>query len=224
MRYSTVLFDLDGTLVDSIPDLTHSINAMLLELGYTAVSEDTVRHWVGKGAEHLVAEALQHASSTPVGTPLFNQALQLFLQQYHRQNENTVSRLFPQVAEGLELFKQSGYRLAIVTNKPLQFVPSLLQHMGIAHYFELLVGGDTCAHKKPHPMPYLYACEQLGIQPHEALIIGDSSNDSLAARQAGIDVLLVPYGYDAQQRVHTLDCDGIVSTIVDAAHWANTPH
>lgn len=96
--------------------------------------------------------------------------------------------------------------------------------MGIDAYFEVVVGGNTCSEKKPHPMPFLYACEQLGIAPNEALVIGDSSNDSIAARQAGIDVLIVPYGYNEGKSVQTLDCDGIVSSIAEAAQWAAQPN
>lgn len=122
--------------------------------------------------------------------------------------------------DGLEAFKAAGCRLAIVTNKPIEFVPALIEQMGIASYFEVIVGGNTCAEKKPHPLPFLYACEQLGIAPSDALVIGDSSNDSIAARRANIDVLIVPYGYNEGKSVQTLDCDGIVSSIVEAAQWA----
>ncbi|GGE56709.1 MAG TPA: phosphoglycolate phosphatase [Paenalcaligenes hominis] len=225
MRYKAVLFDLDGTLVDSIPDIAQGANLMLHDLGFAALSVEQISTFVGKGTHHLIdlclKEVTQQASIDPT---LQQQARRLFAHHYDHQTKHSISKVFPGVTEGLDRFQQAGCRLAVVTNKPMQFVPDLLRLMHLDHYFDLLVGGDTCAEKKPHPMPFLYACEKLGVSPADALVIGDSGNDSIAARQAGIDVLLVPYGYNEGKDVQDLDCDGIVFSIVEAAQWAAQPN
>lgn len=227
MRYSAVLFDLDGTLVDSAPDLAGSVNGMLQDLQLPKLSTEKISTFLGKGRDHLLKLSLNEATQKQNGNQTcniaFEKAIDLFNKHYHHHLEDSISVLFDGVEDGLKIFQQAGCQLAVVTNKPIEFVPQLLEQVGIKDYFEILVGGDTCAQKKPHPMPFLYACEQLGVDPHHALVIGDSGNDSIAARQAGIDVLIVPYGYNEGKSVQTLDCDGIVSTIVEAAQWAAQP-
>lgn len=224
MRYSAVLFDLDGTLVDSVPDIAASINNMLTELGHTALSSQRISLFLGKGMEHLIRRVLREVNAgMEPSAAYFEQAKALFAKHYFWQSAHSISTVFDGVKEGLEAFQAAGCKLAVVTNKPIAFVPLLLQQMGLKDYFELLVGGDTCAERKPHPIPFLYACEQLGVQPTDALVLGDSGNDSIAARKAGIDVLIVPYGYNEGQSVQTLDCDGIVSSIAEAATWAAQP-
>lgn len=220
MRYKAILFDLDGTLVDSIPDIASSTNAMLTELGFPMLSSQRISTFVGKGTDHLIKLSLLDVTQRPPSTELLQQAQNSFKHHYTAQTQTSLSRVFPGVREGLEQFQQAQCQLAVVTNKPFQYVPKLLQLMQLDHFFKLVVGGDTCPKKKPHPLPFLYACTQLGVQPQEALVIGDSSNDSYAARQAGIDVLLVPYGYNEGKDVQNLDCDGIVSSIAEAAQWA----
>lgn len=225
MRYSAVLFDLDGTLVDSIPDIAGGVNAMLREMGFEELSPQRISNFLGKGMDHLIWLSLGvYYPDAPPSPEDYDRARALFSKHYHSQLETSVSTLFDGVIKGLDAFKAAGCRLAVVTNKPIEFTPTLLQQMGIDAYFEVVVGGNTCSEKKPHPMPFLYACEQLGIAPNEALVIGDSSNDSIAARQAGIDVLIVPYGYNEGKSVHNLDCDGIVSSIAEAAQWAAQPN
>lgn len=223
MRYSAVLFDLDGTLVDSIPDLASSVNAMLVAMDYPTLSIEKITTFVGKGMQHLIWLALSEhiAPATPSETQL-KQGIALFSSAYEQQTQNTISTIFDGVIEGLEAFKAAGCQLAVVTNKPIEFAPTLLEKLQLQDYFEIIIGGNSCAEKKPHPLPFLYACEQLGIIPEQALVIGDSGNDSEAARRAGIDVLLVPYGYNEGKNVQSLDCDGIVSSIAEAAKWAAT--
>lgn len=223
MRYSAILFDLDGTLVDSVADIAAAANAMLINLNLSTLDVTLITSFVGKGIPNLVERCLNAALKTRSPHPeLLALGLDTFLKLYHKQLKQSIARLYPGVQEGLDAFKAKGVKLAIVTNKAIAFVPDILQKAGIAHYFDLLVGGDTCPQKKPHPMPFLYACEQLKVCPSKALVIGDSANDSLAANAAGIDVLLVPYGYNEGKSVQTLKCDGIVLSIKDAATWAAT--
>lgn len=224
MRYRAVLFDLDGTLVDSIPDIAQAVNHMLEEMGHPTLSPQKISTFLGKGMDHLIWLALNELTDAPAPAPEdYQKGRELFAKHYDLQLQQPSSTLFDGVKEGLDAFQAAGCQLAIVTNKPIEFVPALIQHVGIDHYFTCLVGGNTCEEKKPHPMPFLYACEKLGVTPAEALVIGDSSNDSIAAREAGIDVLIVPYGYNEGQSVQKLDCDGIVSNISEAAQWAAQP-
>src|SRR5690606_15716227 len=137
---------------------------------------------------------------------------------YHAVNGDR-TRIFEGVLEGLQAMRAQGLALAVVTNKPTEFTVALLEQTGLGGLFATVVCGDTCQEKKPHPMPVLFACKQLGVQPDEAVLIGDSFNDALAARAAGTFVLAVPYGYNEGRDVTTLDVDGIVATIPEAAAW-----
>lgn len=214
-----VLIDLDGTLVDTIPDLAAAANTMLADLGLPQLPVTQVATFVGKGTENLVRRCLTAArDGLPPKEAMTARALESFNMHYHSVNGRE-SRLYPGVLEGLEAFRNYGARLAVVTNKPTEFTVPLLQRCGLLEWFDTVVCGDTCARKKPDPMPLLHACERLGCQPEEALAIGDSVNDALAARAAGITVLAVPYGYNEGMDIQSLDIDDIVSGIDDAAAW-----
>jgi phosphoglycolate phosphatase len=250
MRFSAVLFDLDGTLLNTIEDLADAANGMLADMKLPQLPVDTVQGYVGKGTGYLVSQCIGHAQSivaghtppppsqrpalsaqqpfpTPVRPGLANtdnqalvqHGLQLFADHYRRcSGRKTV--LYPGVLEGLEAFRGQGMKMAIVTNKPTEFTPPLLQRAGIAGFFEQVVCGDTCEQKKPHPMPFLHACAQLRVSPQQALAIGDSVNDAQAAQAAGITVLAVPYGYNGGRDVRDFKVDDIVTSIDAAAEWA----
>ncbi|MCQ9617604.1 phosphoglycolate phosphatase [Paenalcaligenes niemegkensis] len=220
MRYSAVLLDLDGTLVDSIPDIAAAANAMLVDLGRNELSLQVITSFVGKGTDVLVQRTLLHDSGESTFDAIeYEQARTLFAQHYESVNgEKSIA--YDGVFEGLSAFKAMGCKLAVVTNKPIGFTIPLLNKLRLASYFDVVVGGDTTPEKKPHPLPFTYACEQLNIAPGQCLAVGDSINDALAARAAKIDVLVVPYGYNEGIDVQTLDVDGIVSSIADAARWA----
>ena len=140
--------------------------------------------------------------------------------RHYREVNGQQSEVYPGVIEGLQAFRLAGVKLAVVTNKALEFSQQLLRQTGLTPYFDLIVAGDTCARKKPHPDPLLHACQQLNVAPWRALMIGDSINDVQAARAAGVRVVLVPYGYHHGADIHRFDVDGIVSCIEDAVHWA----
>jgi phosphoglycolate phosphatase len=222
MRFAAVLMDLDGTLLDTAPDLADAANAMRIELGLDALPVATIAGYVGKGTEHLVFQTL--ANNTEGSVPdadAVQRGLALFGHHYHRVNGDKAV-LYPGVLEGLESFRRAGARMAIVTNKPTEFTLPLIERSGIAHYFDAVVCGDTCARKKPAPMPLLHACELLGVPAAKTLAIGDSVNDALAARAAHIAVLAVPYGYTEGLNVQDLEVDDIVTSIEAAAQWAAT--
>ena len=223
MPYRAILIDLDGTLLDSIPDLAAAANGMLTELGAPTLPLESIATFVGKGTEQLVRRCLQDERvRLPADDASVGRALTVFNHHYHEVNGRE-ARLYPGVLEGLEAFRAQGARLAVVTNKPTEFTLPLLEHSGLAPWFDAVVCGDTCEHKKPDPQPLLHACELLSCQPAQALVIGDSINDAKAARAAGMTVLAVPYGYNEGLDIHGLDIDGIVFGIDDACRWAFEP-
>lgn len=221
MQFAGILFDLDGTLLDTIPDLASSANAMRQDMGLPPISQGILATYVGKGVEQLVMRALGH-EGTPASVETVMRGLARYRDHYRQRNGNR-SQPYPGVHAGLQAFRAAGAKLAIVTNKDTEFTEPLLRRCGLFDYFDVVVCGDTCQHKKPDPIPLYYACEQLGIQPGQALFIGDSINDALAANAAGMPVLAVPYGYNEGRDVHTLPVNAIVGSIIEAAQWAANP-
>ncbi|GAA5232168.1 phosphoglycolate phosphatase [Verticiella sediminum] len=213
------LFDLDGTLLDTAPDLTLAANALRVELGMAPMREDVITTFLGKGMENLVRRVL--AGSLQIEEDAardISRELDLFRHHYHRVNGDR-TRIFDGTLDGLKAMRDAGIALAVVTNKPTEFTLPLLEQTGLRGFFPVVVCGDTCEHKKPHPQPVLHACDLLGKVPAQAVVIGDSVNDALAARAAGTAVLVVPYGYNEGREVSTLDVDGIVDSLPEAAEW-----
>ena len=207
-----VLFDLDGTLLDSIPDLSEACHRMMVELGRAPHSIDTIRTFVGKGMLNLVRRCLAESGSAEAAE--VDAAVDVFRRHYAVVNgERTV--IYPGVVEALAAFEAAGVPMACVTNKPAAFTAPLLERMGIAGFFGATVSGDTLPDKKPHPAPLLHACERLGVAVGEALMVGDSANDAEAARAAGMPVLLVTYGYSEGVPVDSIECDGLLSSLVE---------
>jgi phosphoglycolate phosphatase len=221
MRLAAALLDLDGTLLDTLPDLASAANAMRVELGLPPLAQDVIATYIGKGTRNLVRRALAHSLQASVDEAQVDHGLEIFERAYQLVNGDK-SLPYPGAVEGVMALRALGLRLAIVTNKPQAFTLPLLQRTGLAGFFEHAVCGDTCARRKPDPMPMLHACALLNIKPAQALVIGDSSNDALAARAAGMRVLAVPYGYNEGHGVHNLDVDDIVATIEDAAAWVKS--
>ena len=183
------LFDLDGTLVDSAPDLTTAVNYVATTFGCQPVIVDKVRQWVGQGARRLLTEVF-----TAAGHELPDTALAMLL-QYYEQHIADASLPYPGVMEALTALHQAGYALAVVTNKYKYLASPLLSKLNLASMFTTVVGG-TCAGKaKPHPEPVLLACSQLGVAPAQALMVGDSYYDEEAAFAAGASYRQVTYGY-----------------------------
>lgn len=219
MRFNTVLFDLDGTLLNTIPDLADAVNAMRMEMSMPPLRQDIVATYVGKGSEVLVRRALTGSQDEPLEADRLAEGMRLFYQCYHVVNgDKTV--IYDGVLDGLKAFREQGARMAVVTNKPGEFTDPLLVRTGLAGFFEHAVSGDTCARKKPDPMPLQHACQLLDGQPESTLIVGDSRNDVQAARAAGMAVVAVPYGYNEGQGVQSLAADAIVASINEAALWA----
>lgn len=192
-----LLFDLDGTLVDSGPDLALAVNRTLKDLGKVTFEQDTIRHWVGNGAKMLIERALSGSSTIDkqLDISLVQDALAIFLAHY-QECLCVESALYKDVKEGLFALKADGFRLTIITNKPTVFIQPILNGLGINNLFELLIGGDTLAEKKPNPSPLYYALDQLNVTASQCVMIGDSKNDILAAKAANIDSVGLTYGYN----------------------------
>jgi phosphoglycolate phosphatase len=207
----SVTFDLDGTLVDTIPDLAAAANGMLRELGRPAYEIASVAAFVGRGIPKLVERCLPDLDADALA-----QALGVFRRHYAIENGRR-STLYPGVLDGLLAFRKAGLPMAVITNKAAAFTEPLLLATQLAPWFEFAVSGDSLAEKKPHPLPLLHACERLGTTPAENLHIGDSRHDAAAARAAGCPVFLVPYGYNEGEGVQEIDCDAIVASLAEAA-------
>ena len=211
-----VLFDLDGTLLDSAPDLAAAANAMLAALGLPARDPAVIATYIGKGIPRLVERTLTGNLDTAADPVLFARALPIY-ERYYAEESGRRSVPFPGVIEGLRALRDAGLPLACITNKAERFTLDLLQRTGLDGFFPVVVCGDTVVRKKPDPEPVLTACAQLGVRPADALMIGDSANDVQAARAAGCPVWCVPYGYNEGRPVETLDCDAIVPDLAEAA-------
>ncbi|MCQ4298683.1 phosphoglycolate phosphatase [Pseudomonas songnenensis] len=190
-----VMFDLDGTLMDSVPDLAAAVDKMLMLLGREPVGIERVRDWVGNGSRVLVRRALaDRLEHDGVGDELADEALALFMQAYAGGHELTA--VYPGVRECLDWLREREVKLAIITNKPAQFIEPLLEEKGLAGYFGWLVGGDTLPQQKPDPAALFWVMDKAGVAPGESLFVGDSLNDVRAAKAATVRCVALTYGYN----------------------------
>lgn len=211
-----VLIDLDGTLLDTAPDLAAAANAMLAELGLSAIEPARVRDFVGRGIAVLVRRALAAALGREPEAALLERAQALFAAHYEREN-GRAARPFPGVLEGLAAMRAQGLRLACVTNKHSRFTRPLLAATGLDRFFDAVVTSDMAGARKPDPAVFLHACRLLEVAPAETCAIGDSANDAEGARAAGCTFLLVPYGYREGRSLDEIACDGVVASLAEAA-------
>ncbi len=210
-----VVIDLDGTLLDTAPDIAEAANRMLAELQLPPVAESLLKTYIGNGVGQLIKRVLTGDMDAEPDAALFARAMPLF-EKHYADVVSLDSRPYPGVIDGLDMLKRAGYRLACITNKAEKFTLPLLRDTGLRDYFELVVAGDTLPRKKPDPLPLLYACEKFGVAPNQMLLIGDSLNDTQAARAAGCYVFCVPYGYNRGRDVGELDLDAVVDTLAEA--------
>uniref|UniRef100_UPI0030D8B08D phosphoglycolate phosphatase n=1 Tax=Pseudomonas sp. EA_35y_Pfl2_R5 TaxID=3088690 RepID=UPI0030D8B08D len=206
-----VMFDLDGTLVDSVPDLAAAIDKTLLLLGQPAAGIEQVRDWVGNGARVLVRRALAGGlAHEHIDEGRAEQALELFMQHY--AESHALTQVYPGVQATLDWLREQQVELAIVTNKPERFVAPLLDEKGLGGYFRWIVGGDTLPQQKPDPAALLHVLKLARVDAAQALFVGDSRNDVLAAKAAGVPCVALSYGYNhgrpiaEENPAHVLDC------------------
>ena len=211
-----VVIDLDGTLLNTAPDLAHAAELMMADLGRPCPSLETISTYIGNGVSRLVKRVLTGEMDAEPEAALFEQAIVSY-QKHYGEHVSLHSRPFDGVVEGLDAFRAMGLHVACITNKAEQFTLPLLKDTGLIGYFELVLSGDALPKRKPDPLPLLHACEVFKVKPAELLLIGDSLNDTQAARAAGCPVFCVPYGYNRGRPVAELDLDAVVPTLAEAA-------
>jgi phosphoglycolate phosphatase len=211
-----VLFDLDGTLLDTIDAITAALNQALAEQRLGALTDAEVRALIGRGAPMLIARSL-----TRLGVAIDEAGHEALLQRYLLHfgrlaaGDERGVRLYPGVATCLGELHRLGLRLAVVTNMQRHFAFGLLQRQGLSDWIRVVVGGDSCVRRKPDPQPLQVACEALQVDAARALMVGDSVNDVLAARAAGLPIVCVPYGYNEGSDARELACDAFVETLAE---------
>lgn len=213
-RPEMVLIDVDGTLVDSVPDLAWCIDAMMSQLGLPQRGQERVRHWVGNGVERLVQRALMNQLDGDYDAVLYGKALPVFRQLY-AENTSKRSVLYDGVNEALAFLKTTGVKIGCVTNKASEFTLPILKDLGIADYFETVLCGDMVERKKPDPMPLLQSAATLGIEPEASMMLGDSMSDVKAARAAGFSIICMSYGYNHGEDIRDYHPDAVVDSMAE---------
>jgi phosphoglycolate phosphatase len=211
-----VLFDLDGTLLDTAEDIGSALNRALAEQQVAPLAPERIRALIGRGAPQLVQRVVARLPPRPwpVDAVLLLQRFYFHYDHMHDAHEYQ-ARPYPGVAEGLAQLHARGLRIAVVTNKAQHAAAALLGHLHLSEYVEVVVGGDNVAQRKPHPQPLLLACEALQVDVAQALMVGDSAIDVLAARAAGMRIVCVPYGYNEGDDPRALACDALVESVGD---------
>mgnify|MGYP003599053053 FL=1 len=216
-QFKLIGFDLDGTLVDSLPDLALSVNSALAEFDLPQASQELVMTWIGNGADILITRALTWAKEQS-GKALDEEQIKELKRRfgfYYGENLCNVSRLYPHVKETLERLKAQGYILAVITNKPTKHVQPVLAAFGIDHLFSEMLGGQSLPAIKPHPAPLYYLCGKFGLYPKQILFVGDSKNDILAAHAAGCAVVGLTYGYNYNIPIAEANPDWVFDDFAD---------
>ncbi len=213
-RPELVLLDMDGTMIDSVPDLAFSIDAMMAGLGLPERGEDNVRDWVGNGVERLVRRALTGAMEGEPDADLYRKAMALFLGLY-QENASRRSVLYPGVRECLDYLHTQNCGLGCITNKAARFTQPLLRDLGLLDDFALVISGDTLARKKPDPLPLQHAADYFGVTPRGSLMVGDSVNDVQAARAAGFGIVCVSYGYNHGEDIRDAAPDAVIDSLAE---------
>ena len=210
--YDAYLFDLDGTLVDTAPDIAAGLNHALREAGLKPVDSALTRHWVGHGARMALLQALQDQDA--YSEEVLEELLPAFLDHYG-SNVAVHSQIYPQVESTLTVLRDRGARLAVLTNKLTRFTEPLLSQIGLRDYFDLVVCGDTAAAPKPDAAPVNYCLQQFSVKAENTLVVGDSQTDVDAARAAGVPVVCVRDGYNHGIDVTTLNPDGVIDSFAE---------
>jgi len=212
------MIDVDGTLVDSVPDLAYCVDETMKAIGKKPWSEAQVRHWVGNGVPKLVERSLTGELEGTLDQVEYDQAYPIFLELYSH-NTSVRSCLYDGVKEGLDYMKAQGYTLGCVTNKAEQFTLPILKDLGIFDYFGIVVSGDTLSKKKPDPLPLLHSAEFFGIDPQHSLMLGDSVSDVKASRAAGFEIICMSYGYNHGNDIRDNNPDLVIDSMAELKEY-----
>ncbi|MCD8513034.1 MAG: phosphoglycolate phosphatase [Nitrincola sp.] len=205
--YKLIIFDLDGTLLDTVEEITASMNDMLTEFDLPNVSLEQARNWVGKGAPHFLEQYLEHH---PLPLNKTQEQLLARFYYYYEKRSGTGSALYPGVKDSLEKLSVSDIKLTVVTNKFKLGADKVLSSHQLSHYFEDVIGGDTFEHKKPNPVAVHHLIQKHSVLPEQVLFVGDSMTDVSTAKNAGVKVWAVPYGYNHGQPIATAAPDRVM--------------
>lgn len=212
-RVKAVMFDLDGTLIDSAPEIAFAANQMLAELNLPTLPPAQIEHYIGEGALVLIRRCLTGSFNALPEAALFEQAQPIFFAHY--ANNAADSKPYNGVFAGLQAMQNKGLKLACVTNKPEKFTLPLLQKSGLADFFELVVSGDSLPKKKPDPMQLQYICAKFDVPTFEAMLVGDSDTDIAAAHAAGSFIITVPYGYNQGRLIDESKVDATIDDLTE---------
>lgn len=213
-----IMIDVDGTLVDSVPDLAYCVDETMKAMGKKPWGEAKVRHWVGNGVPKLVERSLTGELEGTPDQAEYDQAYPIFLELYSH-NTSVRSCLYDGVKEGLDYLKAQGYTLGCVTNKAEQFTLPILKDLGIFDYFGIVVSGDTLSKKKPDPLPLLHSAEFFGIDPQHSLMLGDSVSDVKASRAAGFEIICMSYGYNHGNDIRDTNPDLVIDSMAELKEY-----
>ncbi len=204
MTKHALLFDLDGTLVDSLPDIHASANYIRGHYGLPSLSQDEVKTMVGDGLHKLLERALE-LDPEQANSQRFQEALGLY-REHHAQQCIKLVQPYPGVRQHLQRWAQAGHPMAVVTNKPTVFASKIIHHLALQEYLPVIIGGDTLPEKKPHPAPLLHAMQQLG-SPKQGIMVGDSVSDIRAGKAAGLRTVAVTFGYRNEEVLLRAEAD-----------------
>jgi phosphoglycolate phosphatase len=213
-----IMIDVDGTLVDSVPDLSYCVDETMKAIGKKPWGEAKVRQWVGNGVPKLVQRALMGELEGTPNKAEFDKAYPIFLDLY-AVNTSKRSNLYDGVKEGLDYMQTQGYTLGCVTNKAEQFTLPILKDLGIFDYFGIVISGDTLAKKKPDPLPLLHGAKFFGIEPKKSLMLGDSISDVKASRAAGFDIICMSYGYNHGNDIRDSKPDLVINSMAELKNY-----
>lgn len=196
-----IIFDFDGTLINSIPDLTLAINKMLSHYNLSPLTIKQVTPFIGNGAKPLVKRALEYSiKNKEVSTPFLNEAFEIYFSAY-KEVTCDETYMYPDVLETLNYLHKKGYKMVICTNKPFGFVEPILDKLSIKHFFKCWIGEDSLSKKKPNAIPLFHLAKEMNVTIKKSIMIGDSKNDILAAQNANMESIGVSYGYNYNENI-----------------------
>ena len=213
-----ILFDLDGTLFETAPELAEAVNLMLKDLEMAQLKTNEIKRFIGRGAENLIKQSLK-ASSQKDPTLFFANAEKLFAHHYSLISANSL--MYEGVEESIIDLKAKDFLLGCVTNKPAVYTEALMNHSRLSDFMDIIVSGDTTEKKKPDPLPILHALNQLNIEPKDAIMVGDSVVDIEAGFAAGTYIFTVPYGYQFGESIISDKVDYAMSNFSELTQIIN---
>ncbi len=211
-----IMIDVDGTLVDSVPDLSWCLDETLKQVGLPPRGEAAAREWVGNGVIRIVERGIANDLNADHDPEIFEKAMPIFRELY-AENTSKRSTLYPGVHEGMDYLKTLGIKIGCITNKDAEFTHPILKDLGLWDDFEIVISGDTLAKKKPDPLPLLHGAKELGADPKKSLMLGDSTSDVKAARAAGFEIICMSYGYNHGVDIRESKPDVVIDSMAELA-------